>query len=135
LLPVGNLRGAMDKDMNNDNEKARLLIVEDSANERFLISCVFNEGDWEIFHAEDGVQGLALASEKKPDIILLDVQMPRMSGIEMLKRLRADSHTKDLLVIVLTGNATKINDLEEGFSNGADEYLFKPFNIEELAFA
>lgn len=114
------------------NEKIRLLVVEDSANERFLISCVFNQEDWEILEAEDGVQGLALARQMHPDLILLDVQMPRMSGIEMLSQLRGDPQTRDLLVIVLTGNATKIEDLEQGFQSGADEYLFKPFNIDEL---
>ncbi|MEW6731331.1 MAG: hybrid sensor histidine kinase/response regulator [Acidobacteriota bacterium] len=115
-----------------DNDKVKLLVVEDSANERFLISTVFRQESWEILEAEDGLQGLELACKTDPDLILLDVQMPRMGGIEMLKQLRANPRTKDLLIIVLTGNATQIRDLEQGFSIGADEYLFKPFDIDEL---
>jgi signal transduction histidine kinase len=112
-------------------EKARLLIVEDSANERFLIRLVF-KSNWEILEAENGEIGLDLARQSLPDVILLDVDMPVMNGITMLQKLRADARTKDLLVIILTGNATNINNIEEGFSSGADDYLFKPFNIDEL---
>jgi DNA-binding response OmpR family regulator len=101
-----------------------ILIVEDEADLREALKTVFSYEDFTVYTAPDGEEGLALALEKKPDIILLDVLMPKMDGVSVLKKLRADEWGKGVKVIVLTA----LDDLEkvaEIIAAGGDDYIVK----------
>jgi signal transduction histidine kinase/DNA-binding response OmpR family regulator len=107
-----------------------LLIVEDNQDvSEYLFSLL--ENDYSIETAGNGKSGLAKAVEMVPDIILSDVMMPEMDGIEMLDRLKKDIRTSHIPVIMLTAKADIVSRLE-GFETGAEAYLEKPFNKDEL---
>jgi DNA-binding response OmpR family regulator len=106
----------------------RILIVEDEAEiVRFLKLELEHEG-YEIISASDGRTGLDLALSESFDLILLDVMLPELNGIEVLRRLRREKHTP---VIMLTARDT-IVDKVTGLDTGANDYITKPFHIEEL---
>lgn len=109
-----------------------ILVVDDYEMSVNILELDLTERNYEVLKAYNGLDGLAIANEKVPDVILLDIQMPGINGFETLKRLRANIKTKDIPVILLTG----LNDphsIESGFSAGADEYLAKPINFDELS--
>ncbi|MDA8132878.1 MAG: response regulator [Elusimicrobia bacterium] len=81
----------------------KALVVDDSINFSTLLQCAL-EDDFEVYAAADGAEGLRMASELRPDIILMDVMMPNMSGIEMARALTAEEETRSIPVIVLTGS-------------------------------
>ena len=107
-----------------DKKKALILVVED---ERLLIKALGDklrlEG-FEVLEAHNGKEGLALAIEKHPDLILLDIIMPVMDGISMLQELRKDEWGKYASVLMLT-NLTDADKTEESLKNGAFDYLIK----------
>jgi len=78
----------------------------------------------EVVIAEDGEKGLKLSSKEDPDVILLDIMMPKMDGFEVLKALKSNEKTKDIPVILLT-NLSQKEEVEKGLSLGADDYLIK----------
>jgi CheY-like chemotaxis protein len=83
--------------------KRRILVVDDNFTFHQLVEVVFNDG-FEVLKASDGQEGMELAKSGKPDVILLDVMMPKVSGIEMLRSLQTDEATKTIPVLVLTGS-------------------------------
>jgi len=86
---------------------------------------------YRVAQAVDGEQALALARELHPDVLVLDVMMPRMSGTDVLSALRADEATAHLHVVLLSARAQE-TDVERGLEAGADAYLAKPFQAPEL---
>lgn len=111
--------------------KAKILIVDDEDAMRMVESTVLEELGHEIFQASSGSQALALAFEKRPDLVLLDLKMPGMSGIEVCQQLRADERTQHIGIIVISGLEAKVA-LEESIIAGADDFLQKPFEGMEL---
>jgi len=110
----------------------KILVVDDNEMNVDILEMDLRERHYRVFKAYNGIDGIAIANEEVPDLILLDIQMPGIDGLETLKRLRANNKTKDIPVILLTG----LNDprsIESGFSAGADEYLTKPINFDELS--
>lgn len=107
-----------------------ILVVEDNAELLKYLAEHF-EKKYKVYTAEDGAAGLKLAREINPDIILTDVQMPRMNGYEFCKELRQNFDTSHIPVIMLTAN-DEIENQIEGLSIGADAYLTKPFDIKLL---
>ena len=77
-----------------------------------------------VYSAEDGIKGLKLAKEKKPDIILLDILLPKMNGFEVLEKLKSSPETKDIPVILLS-NLNQKNEVEKGLSLGAVDFMIK----------
>ena len=119
-----------ESELNSANQKQSILIVEDSEDVRIYLNDIL-KNDYNIILATNGVKGLSTAFECLPDIIISDVMMPEMDGIEFCKRIKSDWQTSHIPVILLTAKATSENRIE-GLETGADAYLTKPFSSKEL---
>lgn len=108
-----------------------ILIVEDDADLRTLIADLLSLEGYEVETAPDGQAGLEQTLSRPPQLIISDVNMPRLNGHEMLTALRANEATADIPVLLLTANSTR-TDQRTGMSLGADDYLTKPFDTSEL---
>ena len=113
-----------------EDSRPLLLIVEDNADIREYIRQSLSE-DFDILTAEDGSRGWALAQERIPSIIVSDIMMPIMDGIELCRLVKDDIRTSHIPVILLTAKDT-LQDKEEGYTAGADSYLTKPFSAKLL---
>ncbi|RZK54913.1 MAG: response regulator, partial [Pedobacter sp.] len=113
-----------------DNEKQLILLVEDNEDMRSFL--VLNlSSTYRVKTAEDGLQGLAMAKKIQPDLILSDIMMPKMDGIEMLDRLKNDQETSHIPVILLSAKSALESQIT-GLKYGADYYISKPFDNELL---
>jgi DNA-binding response OmpR family regulator len=113
----------------SDN-KTTILVVDDSEDVRKYLSNLL-ENDFEISEAENGNEGIKVAKENMPDIIISDVMMPSMDGLEFCSRIKSEWQTSDIPVILLTAKASLESKIE-GLEIGADDYLTKPFDSREL---
>jgi signal transduction histidine kinase/DNA-binding response OmpR family regulator len=114
----------------NKGDQGKILIVEDNADMREFIKGELSD-IYEVLEAIDGVDGLEKTLSFGPDIIISDIMMPRMDGIELCKKIKLDERTSHISVILLTARSSKENMLA-GLETGADDYLGKPFNSDEL---
>ncbi len=103
---------------------AKILIVEDDPLISRMYQKIFTFEQYEVVGAPDGEAGLDSARKEKPTMILLDVMMPKMNGLEVLERLKADPETKDIPVVMLTNLAGE-KDAETALSKGAVKYIIK----------
>ena len=109
----------------------RILIVEDERGLTQTLSWYFTREGFEPVVVHDGAEGLRKAQALLPDVVLLDVMLPGMSGLDVCRELRAGERTKDIPVIMLTARAEE-TDQVEGFARGADDYVTKPFSNKVL---
>ncbi|MFD2574558.1 ATP-binding protein [Spirosoma soli] len=107
-----------------------LLVIDDNADIRAYVRSVF-EGEYQVLEAEDGQQGLTVATETLPNLVICDLMMPRLDGFGFCQALKSQEATSHIPVVMLTARAT-VEDRIEGFGLGADDYLTKPFNRTEL---
>jgi adenylate cyclase len=112
------------------NDPPRILVVDDSEESRDIIVTRLRAHGYETAEAADGEEGLMAVNECAPDLILLDVTMPKLDGIEVCRRLKSDSNRPFMPIIILTARADT-KDVVAGLDAGADEYLTKP--IEHAA--
>lgn len=110
---------------------AKILLVEDDEMNRDMLSRRLMRRDYEVVIAEDGAQGLAMASGEKPDLILMDLSLPVMDGWESTRRLKADPRTKSIPVIALTAHAMP-GDREKSLQAGCDDFETKPVEFQRL---
>jgi two-component system cell cycle response regulator len=110
---------------------AKILVVEDIETIRQLMVTVLHELGHTTIEAATGVQALIAAREQHPDLILLDLMIPELSGIEVCRQLRADKATQDIRIIIVSGADAKMG-LEESIIAGADDFLAKPISSLEL---
>lgn len=108
-----------------------VLIADDESSIRLLVHATIESDDYTVVEAADGAQAWALTQELKPSLVLLDVQMPGQSGLEVLRSIKADPDLKGTRVILLTSKALE-RDIEVGLIAGADFYLTKPFSPLDL---
>ncbi len=108
-----------------------ILIVEDEPKNVTLLRDLLQVSGYKTIEATDGKQGVELAKSKKPDLILMDVQMPVMDGLEATRILKAEAATSNIPVLALTSYAMT-GDEERILEAGCDGYLAKPYNIQEL---
>ena len=108
-----------------------ILLAEDDPDIRHLVSVKLGRGGFDVVAVPDGFAALREAHRQPPDLVLLDVRMPRMSGIEVCRELRAGPHTADVPIIMLTARA-RTQDLEQAYAAGATDYIVKPFSPRDL---
>jgi len=109
----------------------KILTVDDSKTIRMIVKKAFKPYNCELFEGENGVEGLAIAAKEMPDLIILDITMQVMTGIEMLGKLKAESALKDIPVIMLTAESGKENVMQI-VKMGVKDYIVKPFKGEQL---
>ncbi len=108
-----------------------VLVVEDETKNLKLFCDLLQRFGYVTIEATDGEQGVELARVEKPDLILMDIQMPKMDGYEATRILKADITTKDIPIVAVTSYAMK-GDKERMFEIGCNAYITKPVDIEEL---
>jgi diguanylate cyclase (GGDEF)-like protein len=108
-----------------------VLVVDDDEDIRAYLEVTLELAEFEVLQAADGARGLQMARAEQPDLILLDVMMPGLDGLEVLRQLRADVRTNHLPVILLTARV-QADDTIEGLEGGADDYVTKPFDANVL---
>jgi CheY-like chemotaxis protein len=109
----------------------KVLTVDDSKTIRMIVKKAFQSYDCKVFEGENGVEGLAIASKERPDLIVLDITMPVMNGAEMLAKMKTEPDLKDIPVIMLTAEAGKDNVMKI-VQMGVRDYMVKPFKGEQL---
>ncbi len=113
------------------NTPARILVADDNETNRDILATRLEASGYEVLHARDGEQALAVTREQRPDLILLDIMMPKLDGIEVCRRLKADAALPFTPIILVTAKAES-GDVVEGLDAGADEYLTKPIDQKAL---
>ncbi len=124
--PAGNTT-----ELNEKQTGSRILVVDDNVQNLELLVAYLDELDYEIMTAADGVEALEIIKGNLPDLILLDVMMPRMSGFECCRKLKSDPETRDIPIIMVTA-LNEIGDIERGVESGTDDFITKPVNRLEL---
>lgn len=110
----------------------KILIVDDHPETIRLLEAILKGGDRQFYRAENGEQGLVLAREANPDLILLDVMMPGgLDGYQVARHLKGDPATRDSRIIVMTAKRQP-EDREMAFESGADDYITKPFDLAHV---
>jgi len=109
----------------------KILVVDDERHIVRLVQVNLERAGYEVAVAYDGIEALEKVAADKPDMVVLDVMMPRMDGFDVLKKLQANADTKDIPIIMLTAKAQDA-DIFKGWSSGVSSYLTKPFNPREL---
>ena len=111
--------------------KSRILIADDNAPNVELLEAFLAEFDCEIAVAVDGRDTLDKVAAFQPDLILLDIMMPKLSGFEVCRKLKQDPQTKDIMVLMVTA-LNELGDIERAVDSGTDDFLSKPVNKLEL---
>jgi diguanylate cyclase (GGDEF)-like protein len=109
----------------------RVLVVDDEPDVRVYLTVTLELAGFDVVEACDGVEALELARSNSPDLVLLDVMMPRLDGMQALRRLRSDPRTSHLPVLLTTARAQR-DDILQGLDTGADDYLTKPIDADVL---
>ena len=115
----------------NESKNPLILVADDDDDIRALVTFRLERAGYDVIPAADGEEAFVLACERRPDLIVLDVMMPRADGLEVTRRLRAREDTNRIPIILLTARARE-SDVATGFDAGADDYLKKPFSPQEL---
>ena len=110
----------------------RILVVEDDPELRAATVRLLARSDYQVFEAEDGAAGLEAALALRPDLILCDVEMPRMNGAELCRRVRAHPELKNILFMFLSSSRTRSDEQADGLDAGADGYIARPVSNREL---
>ncbi len=112
-------------------EKHKILVVEDERSLVEVIAYNLQREGYEVITATDGLDGLRKAQSSLPDLIVLDLMLPVMDGLQVCRELRADSRTNGILILMLTAKSEEVDEIV-GFSMGADDYVTKPFKVKPL---
>jgi DNA-binding response OmpR family regulator len=110
---------------------AKILIAEDERDIRDLVAFTLRFAGYEVVTASNGEEAVSLAPKENPDLILMDVRMPRMTGYDACRLIKAESRLKDIPVVFLSAKGQE-NEIQTGLVAGAEEYLLKPFAPDQL---
>jgi signal transduction histidine kinase/DNA-binding response OmpR family regulator len=130
LIALENEKVSIQDDSGSADENKIMLIVDDNSDMRRFIKTIF-EDEYSILEAQDGNTGLDKASKFVPDIIISDVMMPGMNGLELCSKLKSNIQTNHIPILILTAKTGEENEIE-GLKTGVDDYITKPFNSEIL---
>ena len=111
--------------------KRRVLLADDDAALRRLIGTTLGTDDFELLQAVDGEEALRIARNERPELVLLDVNMPKLDGFEVCRHLKSEPETSAIKVVMLTARATDVDRIR-GREAGADDYFSKPFSPVQL---
>jgi DNA-binding response OmpR family regulator len=111
--------------------KRRVLLADDDPGLRRLISTTLGTEDFDLLHATDGEEALSMARQQRPELVLLDVNMPKMDGFEVCRALKSEPDTAGIKVVMLTARGADV-DRAKGREAGADDYFIKPFSPVQL---
>jgi two-component system phosphate regulon response regulator PhoB len=111
--------------------RTKVLVIEDDRSLAEVLVYNLKRAGYEVIVSRDGQDGLLQAELKSPDIVILDLMLPVVDGLDVCRKLRASPATKDLLIVMLTAKAEESDELV-GFSLGADDYVTKPFSVKVL---
>lgn len=114
------------------NKTTRILVVDDEPEILNFFTLILNDAGYDVLKASTGQDGLQLAREKRPDLVLLDVLLPDLNGMEVCKQIKSDPDLHDVFVVLISGGVTDAVHKVEGLVSGADDYLVKPLDPEEL---
>lgn len=117
--------------MTDSDSTPTILVADDEEDLRELVAYRLTRSGYNVIGAEDGQEAFELAAERTPDLMILDVMMPKLDGYELTRRVRAEAALRSIPVILLTARSQE-SDIDRGFEVGADDYLKKPFNPDEL---
>ena len=115
----------------SDEARKLVLVADDDPDILDLVTFRLDRAGYEVVQARDGQEALDAALERTPDLCVLDVMMPRLDGYEVTRRLREESATRTVPIILLTARAQEA-DVQRGFESGATDYVKKPFSPQEL---
>jgi DNA-binding response OmpR family regulator len=115
----------------SENGQPVILIADDDPDILALVSFRLQRAGYEILQARNGEEAVQMALDRRPDLAILDVMMPRVDGYEATRRLRQHEETRRMPVILLTARVQE-EDIARGFDAGADDYVKKPFSPQEL---
>ncbi|WP_411285692.1 response regulator transcription factor [Lapillicoccus sp.] len=111
--------------------KIRIVVADDDRDILDLVVFKLTQAGYDVVGVDDGVAALAAIEADPPRLAILDVMMPGLSGIDVLRKVRANQATKDLNIILLTARS-RDSDVDAGFATGASDYVIKPFSPREL---
>lgn len=112
--------------------KIRVLIVEDDFALRSMLALLMQSLGYEVFQEENGGTAVQKVLDLRPDLILLDVNLPGMKGTEICGKVKSDARVKDIPILMMTGEFRETEDKVKGFGLGADDYIVKPVDISIL---
>jgi len=111
--------------------KKKILLVDDAATILMMERMILGKEDYELVTAKDGQEAVEKAASERPDLILMDVVMPKMDGLEAVRRIRDNETTKSIPIIMVTTRGQAEN-MENGYESGCNDYVTKPINGPEL---
>lgn len=111
---------------------SRILVVEDNQDNMTLIVDVLLSLEYEVFQATDGVTGVEMTHDLRPDLVLMDLSLPKKDGWTATREIKADGDLQKIPIIALTAHAMR-GDKERALEAGCDDYITKPINLQELA--
>ena len=115
----------------NPLQKAKIVIADDDLDLCELLEMKLRQSDYEVHAAMDGVQALEIIRSVRPNLVILDIMMPLMSGMEVLRQLKSKTDTTDIPIILMTAKRQE-SDVNSGFALGVVDYIVKPFNLKDL---
>jgi DNA-binding response OmpR family regulator len=112
-------------------DRKKILLVDDSSTVLLMEKMILSKSEYDVVTARDGIEGVDKARAERPDLILMDVVMPRMDGFEAVRKLREDDATRAIPVIMVTTRG-ELQSVETGYASGCSDYVTKPINGLEL---
>ncbi|HEY2512559.1 MAG TPA: response regulator [Polyangiaceae bacterium] len=111
--------------------RKKIMLVDDSSTALLMEKAILAKRNFVLVTARDGEEAVAMSRAERPDVILMDVMMPKMNGFEACRRIRDDPQTKDIPIIMVTTRG-EMENLETGYASGCSDYVTKPINGLEL---
>jgi len=109
----------------------KIVVADDDLDLCELLEMKLRQSNYEVFTAMDGVQALEIVRSIRPNLVILDIMMPLMTGMEVLRELKSETRTADIPVILMTAKRQE-SDVNSGFALGVVDYIVKPFNLKDL---